>query len=78
MPNGFKCCDGIYVPSFYSINAGFFSQDRPVVSEITAGPDGAVVWYSSMTGVFYQPMDFSNYPFESIDLLAAVSRVRGG
>jgi len=66
------CCDDIYVPSFTFTNDYGFTQDRQVVSEIYLGPDGEVLRGVQVLGMYYQPMTFENFPFESMDLIIAV------
>eukprot|EP00890_Picochlorum_soloecismus_P005017 jgi/Picsp_1/5516/NSC_02875-R1_ligand-gated ion channel len=66
------CCDDIYVPSFKFTNDYGFTQDRQVVSEIYLGPGGEVLRVVDVLGMYYQPMTFENFPFESMDLIIAI------
>lgn len=68
------CCDQIYLPGLFFKNVYAFPQDRGTLNnvffEINNG--SGVMWESRVHGVFYQPMDFSHFPFDSFDLLAEV------
>ncbi|EFN59796.1 hypothetical protein CHLNCDRAFT_133509 [Chlorella variabilis] len=60
--SSFKC-------DFYcSNNAYGFPQDREIMYNIFAADDGSMLWEVRVHGIYYQPMDFSHFPFDSFDL----------
>ncbi|PRW60468.1 ligand-gated ion channel [Chlorella sorokiniana] len=63
------CCDGIYLPSFSIKNSYGFPQDRHVLYNIYAAEDGSMLREVRVHGIWYQPMSFQHYPFDSFDLL---------
>jgi hypothetical protein len=63
-----RCCDDIFLPSFFFKNAYGFPQDRGVLYSVYVGPEGGVMWEVRVHGIFYQPLDFSHFPFDSFDL----------
>ncbi|KAL4855826.1 Pyrophosphate-energized vacuolar membrane proton pump [Chlorella vulgaris] len=69
--DGVACCDDIYVPSFSFRNVYGFPQDRATNYKMVLlpGPNNSIAWQTFVQGVFYQPMDLSNFPFDSWDLL---------
>ncbi|KAL4436069.1 hypothetical protein ABPG77_005517 [Micractinium sp. CCAP 211/92] len=65
-----ECCDGVFRPSFSFTNAWGFPQDREVLSNLYPTQDGSTLWQVRVHGIWFQPMDFSHYPFDSFDLIA--------
>lgn len=59
----------MFLPSFFFKNAYGFPQDRAVMYSVYLGPDGGVMWEVRVHGIFYQPLDFSHFPFDAFDLL---------
>ncbi|EFN59795.1 hypothetical protein CHLNCDRAFT_133508 [Chlorella variabilis] len=59
------CCSNIYLPSFFFKNAYGFPQDREIMYP---ADDGSMLWEVRVHGIYYQPMDFSHFPFDSFDL----------
>lgn len=62
------CCDGIYLPSFTFTNAARFQEDRLEPYTIKFSGRGSMLWETRVHGVFYQPMSFKHYPFDSFEL----------
>ncbi|GAB4822985.1 hypothetical protein N2152v2_010031 [Parachlorella kessleri] len=65
---GVTCCDDMYLPAFYFRNAFGFPQDREVGYQIWADTSGVVVWAVFVHGIYFQPMDFRHFPFETFEL----------
>lgn len=66
---GDACCDDIYIPTFVFRNAYDFPNERE--SNISLYDNGGVMLTEYVHGMFYQPMDYSNYPFLSFGKLFA-------
>ncbi|KAL4419295.1 hypothetical protein ABPG77_001627 [Micractinium sp. CCAP 211/92] len=67
------CCDEIFLPGLFFKNIYALPQDRGELNNIFfSTTNGSVMWESRVHGVFYQPMDFSHFPFDSFDLLAEI------
>ncbi|PSC74223.1 senescence-specific cysteine protease SAG39-like isoform A [Micractinium conductrix] len=62
------CCDGMYLPALLFKNAYGFPQDREIMQNIFSADDDSNLREVRVHGVFYQPMDFSHYPFDEFDL----------
>ncbi|KAL4440540.1 hypothetical protein ABPG75_003541 [Micractinium tetrahymenae] len=64
------CCDNVYLPGLFFKNVYAFPQDRGSLNNIFFSVNnGSVMWESRVHGVFYQPMNFSHFPFDSFELL---------
>lgn len=67
-----RCCDTIYLPTFAFVNdVEFPTYYSPYINQIYTGPNGQVIWLTSIQGTFFQAMA-SKYPFESNILNIAV------
>lgn len=49
-----RCCDSIFLPSLYFHNADSFPEDREIGYSIDTTLNGAVVWETTVHGLFYQ------------------------
>ena len=49
-----RCCDAIFLPSIYFTNADAFPEDRATGYSIDTTANWAVVWETTVHGLFYQ------------------------
>ena len=53
------------LPSIDILNVYELPEGRTVTHGIFDGPNGSVAWYKSLHGVYFTPMDFHKFPFDS-------------
>lgn len=49
-----RCCDTLFLPSFYFSNAFAFPEDREIGYTIDTVPDGTVIWEATIHAVYFQ------------------------
>ena len=61
----YMCCDDVWLPTLSYGNAFELPEGRLEPYTIFLDPSGAVGWKMNLQAVFFTPMYFGNYPFDS-------------
>jgi len=70
----YECCDCMWLPSVKMLNAYSLPEDRLQPYGITVDADtGAVGWWTAIQAVYFTPMDFHRFPFDSQTLVMQFS-----
>ena len=67
----YLCCDDVFLPTLTPANVFELPEGRlePYTIYLDKGPGGGVGWKIGLQAVFFTPMYFGNYPFDSQTLL---------